>query len=164
VLAAALLPQPDLLLLDEPTVGLDPVATHEVHAYLRTMMHGRTTLLCTHNLHEAEALCDTVIILRGGRVLLHDRIEQLRVRTQPHVELAAVEGTEPLMHSLRSRGFVPEVRDGAVRIRLAEPRKQTPALLRDLLADGLQVYECHVITPSLEDVFLEIVGATDDGA
>ena len=66
VLATALLSQPDVLLLDEPTVGLDPVAAHDVEAMLRDAMRGRTTLLCTHDLAEAETLCDDVIILRDG--------------------------------------------------------------------------------------------------
>src|SRR5205085_2287447 len=59
VVAAALLAEPDVLLLDEPTVGLDPLATHDVHQMLSQAMRtpGRTTLLCTHNLAEAEALC-----------------------------------------------------------------------------------------------------------
>src|SRR5262245_33205580 len=74
-LAVALLPEPDVLLLDEPTVGLDPVASHDVHVFLQQATQGRTTLLCTHNLAEAEALCDQVIILRGGRVLVHESLD-----------------------------------------------------------------------------------------
>src|SRR5258708_34188436 len=70
VLAAALVAEPELLLLDEPTVGLDPQASHEVHEYLKQVMPGRTGLPCTHNPAEAEALCGHVIILREGRVVV----------------------------------------------------------------------------------------------
>lgn len=158
-LAAALLPSPDLLLLDEPTVGLDPVAAREVHDYLRTMMAGRTTLLCTHNLIEAEALCDSAIILRGGRVLLHERIATLRRRAQPRVLIAAVEGQQRLGAELTQRGYAPQPMNGGVSIALADAPHHVPDLLRALLADGINVYECHTVAPSLEDVFLSIVGA-----
>jgi len=164
VLAAAVLPLPDLLLLDEPTVGLDPVAAREVHEYLRTMMAGRTTLLCTHNLAEAEALCDTVVILRQGRVLLHERIAELQQRTHPHVLLAAVQGPALLLQTLQQIGYTPQLEDGQVRISLAEPQQTVPDLLRTLLGSGLDVYESRVRRPSLEDVFLQVVGGHDDHA
>jgi ABC-2 type transport system ATP-binding protein len=80
-LAAALLSEPDVLLLDEPTVGLDPVAARDVHAFLRDAMRGRTTLLCTHNLAEAETLCEEVVILRDGKVLVHSSLAELRKRS-----------------------------------------------------------------------------------
>ncbi|WP_026370299.1 ABC transporter ATP-binding protein [Kallotenue papyrolyticum] len=163
-LAAALLPAPDLLLLDEPTVGLDPVATREVHTFLQQMITGRSVLLCTHNLAEAEALCDSVLIIRGGRVLVHAPIAQLRRRAQPQLELAAREGVAALSHALQSRGYVPEIVDRRVRITVAAPEQEAPALLRTLLDMGLNVYECHTLTPSLEDVFLDVVGAAHGGA
>lgn len=163
-LAAALLPAPDLLLLDEPTVGLDPVAAREVHDYLRSMMGGRTTLLCTHNLAEAEALCESAIILQNGRVLLHDRIEHLRRRTQPQIALEALEGPQPLLDALSRLSRPAELVDGQVRLLLSDPQQQVPELLRSLLAMGLNVYECHTITPSLEDLFLDIVGGRYDRA
>jgi ABC-2 type transport system ATP-binding protein len=157
-LAAALLPAPDLLLLDEPTVGLDPVATREVHDYLRRMMQGRTTLLCTHNLAEAEALCDSVVIIRAGRVLVHDRIERLRDQTQAHLALAAAQGPQALTQRLIQLGYTPETFGDEVRIALDAPQEQAPAILRDLLAAGLDVYECRAIAPTLEELFLDVVG------
>jgi ABC-2 type transport system ATP-binding protein len=162
-LAAALLSGPDLLLLDEPTVGLDPVAAREVHGYLRTMMAGRSVLLCTHNLSEAEALCESAVILRNGRVLLHERIAALRDRTQPQVVLHAAQGAESLTHALTRLGYTPHLLNGAVAVTLAEPQQQVPALLRGLLAHGIDVYNCNAVAPSLEDLFLEIVGGRDAG-
>jgi ABC-2 type transport system ATP-binding protein len=157
VLAAALLSEPDLLLLDEPTVGLDPVAAHEVHAYLRTAMTGRTTLLCTHNLAEAEALCDDVIILRSGRVLLHDTLDALRSRQKPSARLAALQGSEALFAALRALGVAGTVNDDGGVLVPIDARSEAPALLRTLLARGIDVYECTPVTVSLEDMFLEEV-------
>ena len=163
-LAAAVLPQPDLLLLDEPTVGLDPVAAREVHDYLRMVMAERTTLLCTHNLAEAEALCNSVVILRGGSVQLHEPLARLRERVQPQVELAAVEGPHQLMEELSRLGHAAQLHGAGVRLAIGEPQQHVPRLLQALLANGLRVYECHIAMPSLEDLFLDIVGGRDAGA
>lgn len=160
-MAAALVSSPEVLLLDEPTVGLDPVATREVHTFLRKVMPGRTVLLCTHNLAEAEALCESAIILRQGRVLLHERIATLRQRIQPVLVLRAAQGPERLMEALAARGHVPSREEDAVRVHVADAVTQAPELLRQLLTTGLEVYECRVVTPSLEDLFLDVVGADD---
>src|SRR5436190_12769014 len=163
-LAAALLAEPDVLLLDEPTVGLDPVAAHAVHAALREAMVGRTTLLCTHNLAEAEALCDEVVILRRGKVLLHAPVAALRQRMTPHLRLAARQGATPLLAALAARGApgrmaeherarFGNVRAGSVLVPLAHPEDEAPALLRGLLADGLDVYACEPVEATLEEVF-----------
>lgn len=156
VLAAALLSEPELLLLDEPTVGLDPVAAHEVHGYLVNAMRGRTTLLCTHNLAEAEALCDDVVILQKGEVLLHESLVSLRQRHKPRARLAARQGAEALAAALQARGLEPLLVDGNVLVEI-DAEKDAPALLRALLAQGIDVYEFTPITASLEDVFLEAV-------
>ena len=159
VLAAALLGEPDLLLLDEPTVGLDPVAAHTVHAYLRSAMEQRTTLLCTHNLAEAEALCEQVVILRAGKVLVQASLEELRAHVHPQLRLAARQGTGPLQAALRQRGLVaePDDEDDAVLVTVADAARDAPALLRGLLADGLDVYECCAVQVTLESLFLDLV-------
>ena len=158
VLAAALLSEPEMLLLDEPTVGLDPLAAHEVHEYLANAMKGRTTLLCTHDLAEAEALCDDVVILRRGEVLLHEPLAELRKRQRPHTRLRARQPVEALVAALRAHGLEPSVEDGAALVHI-EAREDAPALLRALLAEGIDVYESTPITASLEDIFLEAVKA-----
>ena len=157
VVAAALLSEPDVLLLDEPTVGLDPVAAREVHNYLRAAMKGRTTLLCTHNLAEAEALCDDVIILRAGQVILHEPLSALRERQRPRTRLVARQGAEDLAKAVRAHGHAAEVVDGAV-IGFIDAQAEAPALLRALLSDGIDVYECRPLPATLEELFLEAVG------
>ncbi|MEA2641459.1 MAG: type transport system ATP-binding protein [Chloroflexota bacterium] len=158
VLAAALLPEPDLLLLDEPTVGLDPVASHHVHEYLRAEMQGRTTLLCTHNLAEAEALCDEVIILQNGKVLLHEPLATLKNRTHRQLRLAARQGAEALSRALTERGLEPTGgENGHVLVPIADVETEAPPLLRALLGAGLDVYECSPVEVSLESVFLDVV-------
>ncbi len=160
-MAAALVSSPEVLLLDEPTVGLDPVATREVHTFLRKLMPGRTVLLCTHNLAEAEALCESAVILHQGRVLLHERIATLRQRIQPMLVLRATCGPERLAEALVAHGRTPRREEDAVRVQVADAAAEAPELLRRLLASGLDIYECRVVTPSLEELFLEVVGAHD---
>jgi ABC-2 type transport system ATP-binding protein len=160
-LAAALLGSPEVLLLDEPTVGLDPVSMRDVHTFLRRIMPGRTVLLCTHNLAEAEALCESAIILQKGRVVLHERISALRQRAPATLVLKAAQGPERLLAALQELGTSGRSEEDSVLVPTTEPTTQAPELLRRLLAAGVDVYECRVVTPSLEQLFLDIVGATD---
>ena len=158
-LAAAILGDPEVLLLDEPTVGLDPVAAFDVVQLLREAMPDRTTLLCTHNLAEAEALCDEVLIMRGGKVLVHTPLAELRRRARPLVRIAARQPVSVLQSVLRRRGLATQVdTDGeAVLVALDEPYDATPGLLRSLLIEGIDVYECRPIRPTLEMLFLDVV-------
>jgi ABC-type multidrug transport system ATPase subunit len=162
-LAGALLPDPELLLLDEPTVGPDPVAANEVKKLLREHTAGSTIVLCTHNLVEAEDICDSVVILRKGRVLLHEPIDRLRARFRPRVRLGAVEGTGALSEKLAASGREPRIEDGLVEITIDDPKREVPELLRELTGAGLAIYECHTIEPSLEDLFLAVI-EDDDAA
>jgi ABC-2 type transport system ATP-binding protein len=157
VLAAALLSAPELLLLDEPTVGLDPVATNEVRGFLRDAMQDRTTLLCTHNLDEAEQLCNEVVILKEGRILVHESLAQLRERATPRLRLAARQGPQAVAEALRRQGLAPMIDGDSAVIALPSAEQQAPAILRALLAEGLDVYRCEPVEPDLESLFLGIV-------
>lgn len=159
-LAAALLCEPDLIVLDEPTVGLDPVAAREVIAMLREATAGRTALLCTHNLAEAEALCDDVVVLRDGRVVLDDSIEELRRRAPAHAAIGVREGAEAAVQALRELDVDARV-DGARAVFLAtDPEANLPPIVKALVDKGLSVFECVATPPTLEELFLKAVQTT----
>jgi ABC-2 type transport system ATP-binding protein len=157
LVAAAVMSGPSLLLLDEPTVGLDPLAAAETRDLLRDAMEGRTVFMSTHNLAEAEELCDTVIILRRGQVLIHERIEDLRRQTAPRVHLAAHQGSDVLARALRTLSLSSSPNEHGVWVSLDRAQESIPDLLRGLLGQGVDVYECRLVPPTLEDLFVEVV-------
>lgn len=157
LVAAAVMSGPALLLLDEPTVGLDPLAAAETRGLLRDAMQGRTVFMSTHNLAEAEELCDTVIILRRGTVLIHERIEDLRRQTAPRVHLAAHQGPAALSQALSSLSLSSARNEHGVWLNLERAHESIPDLLRGLLGQGIDVYECRLVPPTLEDLFVEVV-------
>jgi ABC-type multidrug transport system ATPase subunit len=159
-LARLLLSQPDLLLLDEPTVGLDPLAAADIRRLLRDTMAGRTVLMSTHNLAEAEELCDTVIIVRRGRILIHERIEQLRRQSAPRVHLVARQGKEALADAAEGLKLTWSPNGAGIWLELDEPDREVPDVLRRLLSDGIDVFECHLVAPTLEDLFVDLVRRT----
>lgn len=157
LVAAAVMSGPSLLLLDEPTVGLDPLAAAEIRGLLREAMLDRTVFMSTHNLAEAEELCDTVIILRRGTVLIHERIEDLRRQTAPRVHLAAHQGPEALKDALSTLSLPSSRNEHGVWVSLERAQESIPDLLRGLLGQGIDIYECRLVPPTLEDLFVEVV-------
>jgi ABC-2 type transport system ATP-binding protein len=154
-LAAALVADPDVLILDEPTAGLDPVSAHDLQQYLREAMRGRTSLLCTRNEHEAEALCDEAISLRDGQVVTQGTWEELRRQSRPRLRVAVRQGVDRLLAELAELGHHVETDDGAVLVSIGDPEQDGAALLRKLLESGLDVYECAPVRPSLEGILQE---------
>ncbi len=158
VLAAALLPEPELLILDEPTARLDPLAAAQIRHYIQRIAEGLTLLLCTHNLVEAEELCDRAIILRAGKVLVDDRLDSLRGRFARHLELETVEDAEQVAEAVRAAGYRARAGGHRVRVEVEDYRREVPRLLSTLLCAGIQVYGAQVQEPSLEEIFLRILG------
>lgn len=152
-LARALVNEPDLLVLDEPTTGLDPQARHLIWERLRTLKHaGKTLLLTTHYMEEAERLCDRIVILDQGRVLDEGTPEALIAR---HVEPAVFEAVGPAAQRLAAR------LEGAADARVEQVGgtvlvySTAAARVREMIEPGEQVYERRA---GLEDVFLRLTG------
>jgi len=146
-----------VLVLDEPTTGLDPVAAHDLQHYLREAMRGRTALLCTHNEHEAELLCQEVVILRGGRVVTQGTWEELRRQSRPRLRLAARQGADRLLAEIAELGLHGEAEDGAVLVSVVDPQQDGSSLLQRLLAVGIDVYECAPVRPSVEGIIQDSI-------
>ncbi|MCX7624358.1 MAG: ABC transporter ATP-binding protein [Thermomicrobium sp.] len=160
-LARCLLHDPELLLLDEPTTALDPVAAHQVRELIaERRREGRTILLATHNLDEAERLCDRVVILERGRVLVEGSPRELALALGVPAQLAVE--VEPLLveravEALRARGVTarPEADPGRITVEQVA-RQRVPELVATLVEAGVPVYGVVLRTPSLEDVYLAL--------
>jgi ABC-2 type transport system ATP-binding protein len=160
-IARALLHEPALVFLDEPTAGLDPEAARTVRDFIKELRaEGRTIFLTTHNLPEADELCDLIAVFRG-RLLRLDTPANLRAGLFGHGTLLRLAG-DPADWAPLARGL-PFVRDavmvdGALSVGLDDPDAQNPALVAALVAAGAQIRYVEPRTHSLEDVYLELIG------
>jgi ABC-2 type transport system ATP-binding protein len=165
-LALALVNDPALLLLDEPTTGLDPQSRRQLwDTILRLRDQGKTIVLTTHFMDEAQTLCDRIAILDGGRIIAQDTpaglIGLLDASATIECALTTVPGSQPLdAAALRLLPDVTDVRAGADRVRIFSARidKTLVALFQRAEAQGIAVEQIVVQAPTLEDVFLKLTG------
>jgi ABC-2 type transport system ATP-binding protein len=155
-LAAAVVADPDVLVLDSPTAGLDQVSAHDLHGHLQTAMHGRSTLLCTHNAAEAMELCDEIIVLRGGNVAAQGSLKELERRQRPRLRFVARQGNDVLLSELSDPVLNATPDNGGVLVEVENAEAEAPNLLRKLLDAGVEVYGCSPVRPTLEDLFPEV--------
>ena len=158
--AAALLGEPDLLVLDEPTNGLDPAGMADMRALLVDVAAGgQTVLLSSHLLAEVQEICDRVGIIAGGRLLVESTVADLRGATG--IRLVA----EPLDRALAVA--MPVAGDDAVEVdgaalRVSGPAAQAPELARALVGAGVDITELTPVERSLEDVFFDLTRAVPE--
>jgi ABC-2 type transport system ATP-binding protein len=166
-LARALLPNPPLVVLDEPTVGLDPQASRDLRDRVRELKaQGRTVLLTTHYMEEADQLCDRVAIIDHGRIVALDTPAALKrtIRAEEVVRLEiAVEGDErPVIDRLARSATVArsERSNGtlAVTAHCASARDFVPAAFDAARSTGATIRHVEVVPVTLEDVFLALTG------
>jgi ABC-2 type transport system ATP-binding protein len=159
-IARALLHEPRVLFLDEPTAGLDPEAAHLVRDFIADLRkEGRTIFLCTHNLDEADRLCDRVAVFKT-RLLALDTPANLRT---------SVFGRKVVFHLRRADdelaravGKLPFVREARIvanklLVRLDDPEKQNPEIVRFLVGQGADIQFVGELRHSLEEVYLQLV-------
>jgi ABC-type multidrug transport system ATPase subunit len=160
-LARVLLPDPPVLLLDEPTSALDPIAARQVRGSLTALAReqDRTVVVCTHDLVEAEQLCDRVVVLEHGRVVADGSPAALAAEHGTGGLLVEVEadGVPTAERILRGAGATEVVREGGGRLRASGVgRVAVPGVVRELSAAGVAVYEARRLEPTLGDVYLAL--------
>ena len=163
-LACALVGSPDFLFLDEPTTGLDPQARRQLWELIeRFKLAGRTILLTTHYMDEAERLCDRVAIMDHGKVIALGTPRELiaSVCADHLVEFSAGTRARPL--DLAALGAIDGIRDvraedGSVRMQVSELHRAVPALLEELGRQAVPLTELRTHSATLEDVFVTLTG------
>jgi ABC-2 type transport system ATP-binding protein len=161
-LACALVGDPQFLFLDEPTTGLDPQARRQLWDLINQLKSGgRTILLTTHYMDEAEKLCDRVAIMDHGRVIALDTPRKLIASLGvEHLVEYATEGAPlalAVLQQLRGVRAVSNVGD-VTQLQVAELHQTLPALLDKLAAQGAQLTELRTHSATLEDVFVSLTG------
>lgn len=159
-IARALLHEPEVVFLDEPTAGLDPEAARTVREFIKALrIEGRTIFLTTHNLHEADELCDQVGVFRT-RLLRVDTPANLRVGMFGRGTLVRVVGEAEhwtgIAQALPFVGAVSASQD-RLTVRLDDPDYQNPLLIRALVTAGAQVRYVEALNHSLEEVYLGLI-------
>jgi len=160
-LIATLLHEPDLIVVDEPFAGLDPVNTRLAKEILEEQRQaGRTVLMSTHQMHQVEALCNRIALINHGRTVLYGEVEQIKREFAGNA--VVVEGRGEL-------GDLPGVlqarRENGTWHLALEPGTGPQDLFRALAAnDGFQVERFEIAEPSLEDIFVSVVQGGDEEA
>ncbi|WP_370615744.1 ABC transporter ATP-binding protein [Mumia sp. Pv 4-285] len=159
--AAALLKDPVLVVLDEPTNGLDPAGMREMRTLVRGLAgRGHTVVLSSHLLGEVQEICDRVAVIDHGRVVLESSVEEMRGGSELVVRATPSDVARDTVAALRGVEDV-RLRDGVLAVRV--PEAQTADVTSALVGAGVAVTEVRRSERQLEDVFLELTGGPATG-
>ncbi len=161
--ATALVGNPKILFLDEPTTGLDPQSRRQLWDIIRTFQkNGGTVLLTTHYMDEAERLCDRLAIVDHGQIIAEGTPDDLINRLGGHhvVEFATSDSGDTSLEKWRKLPGVEGVRhdDGVICLTVKEPHRTIPALLEAVGGNGTKLEQLTTRQASLEDVFVNLTG------
>ena len=166
-LAQALIAEPALLILDEPTVGLDPNQVIDIRNLIRSLRGQSTILLSTHILHEVSVVCDRVIIIHHGHIIAEDTADDLNRRVEGvYQTLARVDGPrEEVVAALKGIAGVDQIvedpmpSDSSVRLKIVSKEGESvrKAIARTVIDRGWSLREVSPITLTLEDLFVRLV-------
>ena len=159
-LAAALIHDPEVLILDEPTTGLDPNQIIEIREVIRALGKNKTILFSTHILQEVEALCDRVIVISKGRIVADNRIEELRdAKSVTIIHVQFKEKTDKnLLMQIPGVLEVTQIDDHNWALESADSEKLNKELIGFTLQHSLNIVSLQTQTRRLEDIFRELTG------
>jgi ABC-2 type transport system ATP-binding protein len=160
-IAQALLHRPEVLILDEPTIGLDPGQVVDVRNLIKEIGKERTVLLSTHILSEAQNVCDRVLIINKGKIIAEDTPENLQARLvgAERVILRVrgdADGLAKLVGKVRGVENVETKSDGAIEFEFAPGKDVRPEVAKTVIKEGYDLLELRPVGLSLEEIFLEL--------
>ena len=160
-LAQALIHRPEVLILDEPTIGLDPAQVVEMRSVIREIGKDRTVLLSTHILPEAQQICDRVLIINKGSIVAEDTPENLQSRLvgSQRVVLRVRGDSDGLTAKIAKIKGVRDVEgksDGSIEFEFAAGQDVRPQVAKAVVQGGYDLLEMRPIGMSLEEIFLEL--------
>jgi ABC-2 type transport system ATP-binding protein len=159
-LVRAMLHEPSVLLLDEPTSAMDPHSARLVRDAVRSLRdHRRAIVLCTHNLSEAEALADRIAIIRRGRIVALGTPAELKMRLlgPPLMELRLASSLNGAAKLVSDLARVEAQGEDWLRFSTPNPHETNPLVLRALASQGVGVVTMSQVPRSLEDVYLRVI-------
>ncbi len=166
-LARALIHEPPVLLLDEPTSAMDPESAQLVrHEIARLRSSQRTIIICTHNLVEAEMLADQIAIMYHGRILLKGTLPELRERLLGAAEYEVILSGRDMPDGLQFPPGVSLTGQGEHRFRytVERPVESNPHIIRQLIMANISVVAIHELPRSLETIYLKAMAQVAEGA
>ncbi|MFZ2097602.1 MAG: ATP-binding cassette domain-containing protein [Anaerolineales bacterium] len=157
-LITTLIHEPELVIIDEPFSGLDPINTQMVKDLLREQRDkGVTILMSTHQMHQVEELSDRIVLIDHGRTLLYGRLEDIQRQFSGH---AVIVGTSDELPSLPGVEQVERHNSSAWRLSLSSSMS-TQEVLRNLVERGTQINQFEIATPTLDEIFINVVQKAD---
>jgi ABC-2 type transport system ATP-binding protein len=161
-IARALLHEPKVLFLDEPTSGLDPEAARLVRQFIDELREeGRPIVLCTHNLDEADRLCDRIAVFKSRLLALDTPTALRRKLFGRKVVFHLVSAPPDLIPLVEQHDFVQsvEIMENKLVVGLDDPERQNPLLIKSLVQAGIEIQFVGEVRQRLEDVYLQLVKA-----
>jgi len=157
-IAKALVHDPDIIILDEPTAGVDVELRHDLWAYLQELHHeGKTILLTTHYIDEAELLCEKVGIIDKGRLIVEDSVNNLKkIVKNSSIEIQLKDALENKPQFLNE--YEHHINDKKINIITDKPNMELPSIILKFSEKAIKIEDIHIPQTSLEDVFLDLTG------
>jgi ABC-2 type transport system ATP-binding protein len=153
-LIATLVHQPELVIIDEPFAALDPVNTQMVKDLLREERdHGRTIVMCTHQMHQVEELCDRLVLINQGRTMLYGSLEEIRRRYA--TQAVNVHAIQPLPEDLP--GVKRMERENSGYHLMLKEGSTAQDVLKALVERGIVLESFEIAMPTLDEIFIQVV-------
>ena len=159
-LATSIIHDPPIIILDEPTVGFDPNVKREFWELIKSLQeNGKTVLLSTHDMYEADELCDRVAIMDKGKIVALDKPQMLKEKFGGEA-LINIKMKEPLTKEGLTffEKYNVTLKDDEIQIFTKNPWKIMPEITKKLISKGLLTEKIEVAEPTLEDVFVKLTG------